>query len=81
MPMSVLMSLLSRFENQRFVDKTGLTGRYQIKLEWVPDNDATRSGASLSEALQEQLGLRMERRREPLDVIVVEGAERIPSEN
>jgi uncharacterized protein (TIGR03435 family) len=81
MPMSVLMSLLSRFENQRFVDKTGLTGRYQIKLEWVPDNDAARSGASLSEALQEQLGLRMERRREPLDVIVVEGAERIPSEN
>ena len=53
MPMPVLMSLLSRLEGQLFVDKTGLTGRYQIRLEWVPENDPTRSGASLSEALQE----------------------------
>jgi len=81
MPMSVLMSLLSRFEGQLFVDKTGQTGRYQIKLEWVPDNDTTRNGASLAEALEAQLGLRMERRREPLDVIVVQKAERTPADN
>jgi len=81
MPMSVLVSLLSRFESQLFVDRTGLTGRYQLTLEWVPENDPTRSGATLSEALEEQLGLHMERRREPLDVIVVERAERIPIEN
>src|SRR5690349_18656732 len=37
MPISVLVSLLSRFERQLFVDKTGLTGRYQIRLEWAPD--------------------------------------------
>jgi uncharacterized protein (TIGR03435 family) len=81
MPMSALMSLLSRFEGQLFVDRTGLTGRYQIHLEWAPDNDATRSGRSLSEALEEQLGLRVERRREPLDVVIVERAEKIPSDN
>src|SRR5215467_619056 len=81
MPMPVLMSLLSRFEGQLFVDRTGLTGRYQLKLEWAPDSDATRNGRSLSEALEEQLGLRMERRREPLDVIVIERAERIPTAN
>lgn len=81
MPMAVLASLLSRFEGQLFVDRTGLTGRYQIKLEWVPDGDTTRSGASLSEALHDQLGLRMERRRESLDVIVVEAADRTPIEN
>jgi uncharacterized protein (TIGR03435 family) len=81
MPMSVLMSLLSRFEGQLFVDRTGLTGRYQIHLEWAPGNDATRNGPSLSEALEEQLGLRMERRREPLDVVIVERAERIPADN
>jgi uncharacterized protein (TIGR03435 family) len=80
-PMSIVVSLLSRLEGQLFVDRTGLPGRYQIKLEWVPDSDTTRSGASLSEALEEQLGLRMERRREPLDVIVVERAERTPIEN
>jgi uncharacterized protein (TIGR03435 family) len=81
MPISVLASLLSRFEGQLFVDKTGLTGRYQIKLEWAPDNDPNRNGLSLAEALEAQLGLRMERRREPLDVIVVERAERIPTDN
>jgi uncharacterized protein (TIGR03435 family) len=81
MPMSVLVSLLSRFEGQLFVDRTGLTGRYQIKLEWAPDNDPNRNGLSLAEALDEQLGLRMERRREPLDVVVVERAERIPTDN
>ena len=81
MPMSVLMSLLSRLEGQLFVDKTGLAGRYQIRLEWAPENDSARDGASLSAALQRQLGLRMERRREPLDVIVVEKAERIPTDN
>jgi uncharacterized protein (TIGR03435 family) len=81
MPMSVLVSLLSRFDGQLFVDKTGLTGRYQIKLEWVPANDTSRSGVSLSEALDTQLGLRMERRREPLDVVVVEKGERIPTDN
>jgi uncharacterized protein (TIGR03435 family) len=81
MPISVLTSLLSRFEGQLFVDKTGLTGRYQIKLEWAPDNDPNRNGPSLSEALEEQLGLRMERRREALDVIVVEKAEKVPTDN
>ena len=81
MPMSVLVSLLSRFDGQLFVDRTGLTGRYQIRLEWVPANDPNRSGLSLSEALDAQLGLRMERRREPLDVIVVEKADQIPTDN
>ena len=80
MPMSVLVSLLSRFERQLFIDKTGLTGRYQIRLEWTPDNDPDRKGRSLAEALDD-LGLRMERRREPLDFLVVEKAERIPSDN
>jgi uncharacterized protein (TIGR03435 family) len=81
MPISVLASLLSRFEGQLFVDKTGLPGRYQIKLEWEPGNDPNRNGLSLSEALEEQLGLRLERRREPLDLIIVERAEKIPADN
>ena len=80
MPMSVLASLLSRFERQLFVDKTGLTERYQIRLEWAPDSDPDRKGRSLAEALEDH-GLRMERRREPLDFIVVEKAERIPADN
>jgi uncharacterized protein (TIGR03435 family) len=81
MPIDVLASLLSRLEGQLFVNKTGLTGRYQINLEWAPGNDTNQNGLSLSEALDTQLGLRMERRREPLDVVVIEHAERVPIDN
>ncbi|HXD72828.1 MAG TPA: TIGR03435 family protein [Vicinamibacterales bacterium] len=73
MPMAVLASLLSRFEGQLVVDRTGLAGRYQFKLEW--------EGASLSSALEDQLGLHLEPRKEPLDVVVVESAQQTPIDN
>jgi uncharacterized protein (TIGR03435 family) len=86
MPIAVLASLLSRFERQLVVDRTGLTGRYQVKLEWAPDDragggDDLSTGPSLFAALREQLGLRLESRKEPLDVVVVEHAERVPADN
>ena len=83
MPMYVLASLLSRFESQLIVDRTGLTGRYKFTLEWAVQNGPNpgREGPSLSSALEEQLGLRLETRREPLDVIVVERAEQMPADN
>lgn len=85
MPMPVLASLLSRFERQLVIDRTGLTGAYQFKLEWTPDDRAATgdapAGPTLFTALEEQLGLRLESRREPLDVIVVDRAEKIPTGN
>jgi uncharacterized protein (TIGR03435 family) len=85
-PMQVLALLLSRFERQLVLDRTGLSGRYQLKLEYTPDDRAAGGGdlaarPSLSAALQEQLGLRLESRREPLDVVVVDRAERVPVDN
>lgn len=81
MPMATLASSLSRFERQLVVDKTGLTGRYQLTLEWGDENGPNRDGPSLQSALEDQLGLRLESRREPLDVIVVDSAERTPTAN
>lgn len=84
MPMATLASLLSRFERQLVIDRTGLTGRYQLTLEWGADagpNGPAREGPSLQSALEEQLGLKLESRREPLDVVVVESAERVPADN
>ena len=40
-----------------------------------------RTGASLSEALEDQLGLRLERSRDPLDIVVVEAAAQVPTDN
>lgn len=89
MSMSLLASLLSRFERQTIVDRTGLTGLYEVKLEWAPDNALMRndagslveSGPNLFEAVQEQLGLRLESARGPLEVLVVEQAAKVPEEN
>jgi uncharacterized protein (TIGR03435 family) len=89
MPMRLLASLLSRFEQQLVVDRTGLDGVYEVQLEWAPDTAVAPADPgtpppdrpSLSTALQEQLGLRLEGRREPLEVVVVQSASRVPEPN
>jgi uncharacterized protein (TIGR03435 family) len=69
------------------VDETGLTGRYDVTLTYTPDavvlNPSVRvefpsidpDGPSLATALREQLGLRLQQRRGPVDVLVVEQVE------
>jgi uncharacterized protein (TIGR03435 family) len=67
------------------VDMTGLTGVYDFKLEWVPDESKSTaggpSGPSIFTALQEQLGLRVRARKVPLEILVVDHVEREPTEN
>jgi uncharacterized protein (TIGR03435 family) len=86
MPMSGLATLLSRFERETIVDLTGLSGAFEFKLEWTPDDGPIpptngASGPSLFTAVQEQLGLKLESRKGPLDVLVVDQAEKVPAEN
>ena len=79
---------LQVFMDKRVVDRAGLTGIYEYDLEF--DWNATRStglapaddaaGGSVFTAVQEQLGLKLERRRETLDVLVIDSVE-MPSEN
>jgi uncharacterized protein (TIGR03435 family) len=76
--MSGLATLLSRFEREIVIDMTGLEGPFDVRLEWDADNV---TGPSLFTALQEQLGLKLESRKGPMDVLVVDYAERTPDEN
>ena len=67
------------------VDKTGLTGPFDLDLKWTPDQaigagGAQTDGTSLFAAMQEQLGLRLEAQRAPVEVLVVNSAER-PTED
>jgi uncharacterized protein (TIGR03435 family) len=82
--MTMLATLLARFELHSVVlDMTGLKGTYKVDLEWLPANakpDAPAS-PSLFTAVQEQLGLRLESRKGPVDVFVIDHAEKIPLEN
>jgi uncharacterized protein (TIGR03435 family) len=59
------------------IDATGLTGSFDFELTWTPDSAAAPNvGASLFTAVQEQLGLRLEPRQAPMNVLVIESADR-----
>jgi len=86
MPMTLLAYLLSRFETGRpILDFTGLKGLYEVKLEWAlargPAAAGDSAGPSLFTALEEQLGLKLEGRKGPVEVLVVDSAEKVPAEN
>ena len=94
--MEMLANVLSMQVGRPVVDKTGLTGKYDFKLEWTPDPgqgpgplgapgpDAPPppdpNGPSLFAAVQEQLGLRLESTKGPVETIVIDRVEK-PSEN
>jgi uncharacterized protein (TIGR03435 family) len=77
--------LLSRQIKQPVFDRTGLTGFYDIDFEWTPDDAPPDPNATpkpdLFTAIQRQLGLRLEASKEPLEVLVVDRAEKVPVEN
>ena len=61
------------------IDRTGLSGNFNIALRWNPDPTSTGVDApfpTLLTALQEQLGLRLESGRDTIDVLVIDGLER-----
>jgi len=72
-----LAAFLSRQVERNVVDKTGLTGRYQISLRWHHDENIA---DAISTALEEQLGLRLESQQAPVEVLIVDQVDR-PTEN
>lgn len=67
------------------VDLTGLKGTYDIKLDWVPrppvGSTDVAAGATVFDALEKQLGLKLEERKPPMPVIFIDHIERVPAEN
>jgi len=78
--MSQLADSLSRPVNLPVLDMTGIEGVFDIELKWAPEEDSA-NGPSIFTAVQEQLGLKLEQRKGPMEIIVVDHAERIPTEN
>jgi uncharacterized protein (TIGR03435 family) len=82
--MSNLAQVLHYSVGRIVVDKTGLTGHYDFSLRWSSMSDAAStqpsSGPSIFTALQEQLGLKLEPMKYPVDTIVIDHVE-LPSEN
>ena len=80
--MESLANTLGGFGLSRMVlDRTGLKGQFDFELRWTPDNARTASAQSndapsIFAALQEQLGLRLDSQRGPVEFLVVDGIER-----
>jgi len=79
-----LADRLSSRLDRPVLDKTGLSGEYDYKLEFslptaetAPDRDVL----SLFTALQDQLGLKLEPKKGSVDVLVIKKAEKVPIEN
>ena len=82
-----LAASLSRTELHRTViDKAGLTEAFDVHLKWVIDTSTdsaaadTPNGPSIFNALQEQLGLKLESTKGPVEVLVIDHVEK-PSED
>jgi uncharacterized protein (TIGR03435 family) len=80
-----LAELLSVPVRAPVVDMTGLKGRFDFKTDFsgffVPGASLDDLPAFISTAIQEQLGLKLESRKAPLEILVIDHAERVPSEN
>ncbi|HVG54849.1 MAG TPA: TIGR03435 family protein [Vicinamibacterales bacterium] len=63
---------------RRVVDATGLTGNFDITVQWTPGLNTVAAGDAISvfTALQDQLGLKLESARGPVDVLVVDSVQR-----
>jgi uncharacterized protein (TIGR03435 family) len=76
---------LSEEAGRPVADQTGLSGLYQMTLDWAADDavaaNDTAAGPSLFTALQEQLGLKLDSTKGPVEMLVIDRAERTPTEN
>jgi bla regulator protein BlaR1 len=85
MPIGALITGIGARAGRPIVDKTGLTGKYDLNVTWVPDGakleeldlqnvpqEYRPEDMSLFEALEKQLGLKLEAQRAPMPVVVVD---------
>jgi uncharacterized protein (TIGR03435 family) len=81
LPMIALAQIAGSYLREPVVDSTGLTGSYQVTLNLALSAEgADAPGSSVFSAI-DRLGLRLERRRAPVPVLVVDHLERVPTEN
>ena len=71
------------FRDAPMVDLTGLKGVYDFKLEWITAAEERNGspGPSMIRAIEDQLGLKLERRRQAVEILVIDNLDRKPTEN
>jgi uncharacterized protein (TIGR03435 family) len=81
LPLSSFAGFLRSPAGRPVVDKTGIAGNYDFTLSYALENDTDSPLPSFFTALQEQFGLKLEATKVPLELVVIDHVEKIPSEN
>ena len=76
--MDSFAKILARQMDLPVVNHTGIEGVFNLKLQWA--RDSAKEGPSIFTAIQEQLGLRLSSQKAPVEILVIDYAEK-PSEN
>jgi uncharacterized protein (TIGR03435 family) len=77
-----LAKYLSRAEGFPVVDETAIAGSYDIGFSYNPKpDDTTSSLPSLNEALKQATGLQLKERKVPVETIVIDSVDKVPTEN
>jgi uncharacterized protein (TIGR03435 family) len=89
--MATLAHVLTALLGAPVDDQTGLTGIYEVEMKWKVDNSpaapldvgmaASEPALSIFTAIKQQLGLALKPAKVPVDMIVIDHAERTPTEN
>jgi len=71
------------FRDGPVIDMTGLKGVYDFKLEWITRAEANQGsdGPTIFDAVQQQLGLKLQSRKQSLEILVIDHVEKVPTEN
>jgi uncharacterized protein (TIGR03435 family) len=91
-PVSQLVDGLSNIFRAPVIDQTGLTGKYDITIDlakYLPDFAQREGGggpppdplAIITRGVQEELGLKLDAKKMPIDLVVIDKAEKVPVEN
>jgi uncharacterized protein (TIGR03435 family) len=89
---SIAMDQFATFLSMRMelpvLNATGLKGYYDLTLDWVPESHSNKpetgaapEGPTLADAVADQLGLKLEHRKAPIDMLVVDNVDKLPTEN
>jgi uncharacterized protein (TIGR03435 family) len=92
--MAMFCSYLARLLQRPVTDQTGLSGEFDFRLQFAPENAASSEAAddsgiprasdpapTLTRAVAAQLGLKLTAKRVPVDVLIIDHCERTPVEN
>ena len=81
--MDSVAALLTRQLKQPVQDETGIQGKFDVKLDFAPVGvpDSNASLPSIFTAVQEQLGLKLEPAKVPVQILVIDHVDKVPTEN